>query len=1416
MAVLLRSARLLGVSASCPVAGATGCEVRFGLGRSTWRPTATARALLCRSTLNQVWLHTVVHPQEGSTQEIANTPIWTKQAQHFDWALNKLDSSVRRTGRITRTLLQKVFHDICRTGYPSGNQALLLLRSCGSLLPELPLSARSELAHKIWDKLQELGAVYDISHYNALLKVYLQNEYKFSPTDFLTKMEAANIQPNRVTYQRLIAAYCIVGDIEGASKILEFMKSKDLPITEAVFSSLVTGHSRAGDLENAENILSVMRGAGIEPGAETYLALLNAYAEKGDLDKIKQTLENVEKTEECLNDRDLMQVIWSLSKAGYPEHVQHVMGCLRYDRGFIPDAMNLCLNLMTQGFDDTAFQILKSFPLSSDEMNGDCSQHGNFFLRHCVNMDMPSSKLKHFCNELKASNLHASPLQFTLSCALEAKKTDLVLDLMKTMKEEGLPVRTHYFWPLLAKYQQEKDVEGTIAVLKAMHELGIEPDVDTYSNYVLTVFDDSKTARAVLQEHNCVVNSNDMYASELRNEGINGRLDNVISLLSSPSMPAVDLQSFKSSLTLGFKRSSDVNQMAKITELLYKDGRYCPTPPGPIEAVGYFLYNLIDSMSDSEVQAKEEHLRQYFHQLKNMNIKIPIGIYRGIRNLLDTYHVPELIKDVLVLVGDKETMSGEFPKGTRINSRDLETKLEELNAENKPIRDILKQLIVELCAEENLQKALEVKAKYEADMVDAGYAVLINMCCRHDNAEEALKLKQELTCKDSSVVLDTFKYLALVKVLGKHGKLEDAINILKEMKEKEVSIKGSSVKTIFHILNTAALQGDVETVNRLYETIVTLGLADASANLCSPLITVHLEKGDIPGALEATVDCFKKYKCLPRLNDVLCKLIEREDTDLLQKAMDFVSHERGEMTMLYDLFFAFLQTKKYKEARKIIETPGIRARSGKLEWFAEKCIAANQDEILENLVELTRKLFECDRDTMYFYLLKLYKENNNWQKADSVWTKLQEENVIPRERTLMLMADIFKQNGQEIPFDVPETWYKETADGVGEASTVTPAVDQKASTVTPAVSQINIMMMCKKNKAKEAYNALLAAVKMGKILNSSTYSSVLKALLANKYFDEALKVKSIAETQIKGFILNDAASRLLIITQVRRDYLKDALCTMKDMLANDMVPSRMAVTRLVQALAVKGDIESINEVEDMMKYLGKSLQLSQMLFINNKVLAHIRNNNIESAVEYIEGLIITESQNSNRDNLRMSYVFRKLMEENQEAAFEKLSAMAERLANQFAVYKPITDIFVQYLEAGRVDDAKFLLQRCGAIAEQTVNFIPFLIRSSKSPGQVHKIVTLLDLIPDLKEKETAYFYLMKGFALDNDLASARSLYEKTQAEGLNMNELYLKRFAVLLKEAGEPLPFPEPPESFQFYTEKLKQERETGHSSDSD
>ncbi|KFP75639.1 hypothetical protein N310_01028, partial [Acanthisitta chloris] len=904
--------------------------------------------------------------QEGSVKEEPVSEDRTRQTWHFDWVLNKVDNSVRKTGRIPKTLLLKIFQEISKAGCPGSNQTLLLLRSCGALLPEVLAPERTELAHMIWDKMKELGAVYDTSHYNALLKVYLQNEHRFSPTEFLARMEEANVQPNRVTYQRLIAAYCNEGDIEGASKILGFMKNKDLPITEAVFSSLLRGHARSGDMKSAENILSVMRMAGVEPGPDTYLSLLNVYAEKGDADSIKKTLEEIEKTEGYLMDRTLMQVIFSLAKAGYPQYIEDIKNRIKFERELIPDAMNLCLTLITHGFEDISFSILKSF----SNVSRDNVDQGSFFLQHCVNRDMPLSKLKQFCTELKETKMHSAPLTFILRCALEANKSALAIEVMKMMKEEGLPLRPHYCWPLLVAHQKENNLKGVFEVLKVMHKLGVELDAETYTDYVFKNFADTATAHAQLKENDCLFEGVGLAVAEIRSEASQGRLDNVLSILSSANTPPIDCRLFRNSLVLGFKSSNDVQLWSKITELLYKDERYCLTPPGPTEAVGYFLYHLIDSMSDSEVQAKEERLRQYFHQLKKMNIVIPTTHYSGICRLLESSQVPELIKHARLLSHRKSLSTDTIQESAKSDVSALEKKLEMRKAENQPITDVLKQLIHALCEEENMQKALEVKAKYEPDMVVGGYAALINLCCRHDNVEEAMNLKEKVFPKNSPVALDAGKYITLAEALQKHGRVEDAINILTEMKEKDVPISGKTVASLVRILNAAAMRGEVETVSRLHETIVNLGLAETPA-LHSPLITVHLEKDDMPAALEALTTCYKKYGKILQLHNIYCRLVEKGDADLLQKVSDFISREYGDMMALYDLFFAFLQTGKYKEARKVIETPGLRAHSGRLQWFAKRCITNNEMETLEQLVQLTQNLFECDRDEMYYYLLQL-------------------------------------------------------------------------------------------------------------------------------------------------------------------------------------------------------------------------------------------------------------------------------------------------------------------------------------------------------------------------------------------------------------------------------------------------------------
>ncbi|KAK7902075.1 hypothetical protein WMY93_018844 [Mugilogobius chulae] len=1406
MAALFRSARLLkykpsclveitgtkstGVSAGRLYSGAVGGRNPGVCPRQTFPVLNAPRYLLpCTTGLMRSYAVATERKEEASAA------VRSKQAQQFDWALGKLDSSVRRTGRITKTLLLRIFHDICRTGYPSGNQALLLLRSCGSLLPEIPPADRTELAHHIWEKLQELGAQYDVSHYNALLKVYLQNEFKFSPMDFLAKMEAKNTHPNRVTYQRLIAAYCQNGDIEGASTILGFMKSKDLPITESVFNSLVTGHARAGDIESSKNILTVMRNAGIEPGPDTYVSLLNAYAQNGDMENVKATLEAAESADCSLMDRDLMQVIFTLAKAGHHQHTSELVERMRHERGYIPDAMNLCLSLITHGQEDTAFHILKSFPsLQLDNVSQDSLNLGSFFLRHCVTMETSLEKIGQYCKELQEANLHTSPLIFALSCALESKKTAMSIEMMKMLKDQKMPVRPHFFWPLLTAHVKDKNPT----------DLDVAPDVDTLSTYILPAFPSLEEAREALKDAGVSLESEGFLSSEVRSLALQD-LAGLHTLLNDPSFSTPELMSFRGSLIMGFRKSSDMESMVKITQLLFQNESFYGENTKPSEAGGFFLYNLIESMPQKEVQEQEDKLRKYFSQLREQNITISANIYRGIRNVLEAQQVPELIKDVLALVDPKEKVFNGITKAPATETENklmtLEKKLEELKNENKPLGSTLKQIFHFLAAEENLQRALELKQQHEDEMTIAAYAILINLCCRHDNVEEALNLKREMSRMDSSVALDANKYIALVKTLSKNGKVEEAVDILKEMKEKDVVLTDIHLTLLFHTLNSVVAKGGADVIRRLQDTIFTLGLAKPTANLCSPLVTAYLDSNDLSGALDAAIECHQRYKLLPRIHDIIVGLVQQGDTELLQKAMDFVSQERGEMTMLYDLFFAFLQTGRYREARKIIETPGLRARPGRLHWYAEKCISSNQMESLEQMVEMTSKLFECDRDEMYNYVLRLCKDTNDWQKAEAMWTKMQEENAW-YDHSATTQKTKSASSAPASNSSVNDTDYNV------KLLTLCKRGKSKVNLHLTAIGSLNILLYLELTHVSvllpftvEAYGMVKEINKNGVALGPATYDQLIRALLSEGAIEEALALKDIATSHIYSFKLSDIATNLLIITQSKKGQTEDALLSLKSMLQSDHVPSKLAVTRLVQTLGSHGNVGNIQEVETLMKGLNTPLNLSSMLFINNIALAHIKNDDLESVVEIMESVY----QNPDSASLSMSFVFRKVLEDGNDKAFDKLSATAERLANHFACYRPAADIFIQLLDMDKVEDAKFMLARCNAVAEQKDILISFLSKKAQSPGQLGKIKNLMNLIPDFTEKKVLCSYLMKSHVMDNDLESAKALHEQMQKEGVEVDELSLKRLATLYRQAGETVPFPEPPESFKFYADKLKE-----------
>lgn len=65
-----------------------------------------------------------------------------------------------------------------------------------------------------------------------------------------------------------------------------------------------------------------------------------------------------------------------------------------------------------------------------------------------------------------------------------------------------------------------------------------------------------------------------------------------------------------------------------------------------------------------------------------------------------------------------------------------------------------------------------------------------------------------------------------------------------------------------------------------------------TCSLISPLLlcfSPHLCSKDVAGALEATIECQKLYNQLPRIHDIIVALVEKGDTEVLQKGSTLIS-----------------------------------------------------------------------------------------------------------------------------------------------------------------------------------------------------------------------------------------------------------------------------------------------------------------------------------------------------------------------------------------------------------------------------------------------------------------------------------------------------------------------------------------------
>lgn len=790
------------------------------------------------------------------------------------------------------------------------------------------------------------------------------------------------------------------------------------------------------DMESAKGILSVMQQAGLEPSADTYTTLLSGFARRGDVESIKTTLEECETKEIYLLDKDFLDIIFSLSTNGHNEHVPFLLSKVRKSVGYNQDAINLILRLINYGQEETAMEILKTVP-QAVRPDGQQVPFGNFFIRQMVKAKRPVEKIISVCKYLQENNLNENALSYATEMSLENSDSDLAYALLEELQKQGITVRQHFFWPLLVSKGKQKNVNGILDILSKMTSFNLTPNSETVRDYVLPYMsgkiDDilDKLRTAGISIGSAATSLSYKYLCENKIEDA-AQLCKRIRAYYSPAL-------LRRPLSHAYLKTNDLDSYIKIVRQIYEnfdrreeirttseETEETQNRADKTDIIGHFVLEFTYIYPKNMVQIIENVLQG----LVKEGLSMSSSYAEKIQDRLGEKLTPE----ISMLLG--KMTSGEltpveiekeqpvYTPSSAMNIPQLERLIANLEAKKENTNGLKRQLLTLYTRAKDLEKTESLLKKLESGdfTYTVGiYAQLIDLYTHHEKLDDVLNIYKKIKEIEPDIGLDESKVIRVATLMITNDKFDDSITFISEQsRSRKQEEKSFSYNTLcWRLLNSLAENGKVDELNTLFDTLVENEFIEVSNVLLGPLVKVHIVNKDLKKALEKFEWCVTQYKVTPWKNDLACKMIQNEDAESLQRMTDLSTIIHGEVNSLYDLVFAFVECGRIRQARKILETPGLQSRPQRLNSACERYQEEGLVQPLEGLKEATKDLNHIDRSDIYYQLLLSYIKKNDADKALGLWTQMQEEDMQPTDEFLLKLNEFLKKNGRDVPFVVP-------------------------------------------------------------------------------------------------------------------------------------------------------------------------------------------------------------------------------------------------------------------------------------------------------------------------------------------------------------------------------------------------------------
>ncbi|XP_053612584.1 leucine-rich PPR motif-containing protein, mitochondrial [Plodia interpunctella] len=1095
--------------------------------------TGAARTLILNSA-KAAETNTLINPKTlcGLNNVLVRDYSTSKKTESLEPLLQKLDSDVRRVGRISKKDIDEVFDEIRSKNNITSSQSLLVIRCCGELVPEELPEQRTLLVQKIWNVLTERGIPMDISHYNALLRVYIENEHLFSPAKFLEELEKKGLQPNRVTYQRLMWRYCQDGDVEGATKVLEKMRELNFPVSEPVLNALVMGHAFHGDTEGAKAVLQTMAGAGLQPSNRTYTLLACGYAKQGDLAGVEDVIKIATEKDAYMTDKDILDIVEHLSLGGHGDKVEQLFPHLQKSVGYNQEVCNLILRLLNKGQDEPAKKVMNTMPKSTNI--DDTLFKGAFFVKHLLKLGRPIDSVIKTCSDLQKDDLVPNAFYIATEGALQLGQIELAQNLFKELKRCGIEIRQHYYWPLLVQKGKEGDEEGLLQILRNMTTDGLVPTGETLRDYVIPYMVERDTPQNVILKLQICGIPTIVCARNIMLELLESGKTRKAAQIAVEYHPRGQYNLVARPLLNSLSKTKDIDSFvtilhvtsSKVTNLEDESNDEVPNDDRDTIETGRLVKSAVKILG---TPALCEELLTKIH---SKGIRLSADSAESIQMYLGEQMSNNLSELLTQLTSsDLESVPVENVKrdpGVR-NSAQLEQLINRLKSkEGSNIKRLQKQLLSLYIKENNIVKVgsyVEELKGENFELSPATLAQLFEFYCQHDQIDRANEYKAQINEKYPDFVLNKFKLIQMAFALVRANRYDEAVKFLQEHKIPEESEPPSFVynSKCWQMLNVLAEQKDDVKVKELTNILIERNYIEASNVHLGPLIKVHILKDDIDTALKEFENCCKKYRSTPWKGELMKALILKEDATKLQWLADLSTQIHGEVNILHDLVLAFVECGRLRQARRILETPGLHTRLRRLDDACLRYVEEGKSEHLEGLLEATKELSHIDRSNIFYHLLVTYCKADETDKAVGLWTVLQEEGEIPSDQFLNYLGKHLKSKNRKVPFVLPD-------DNTVKVKKTHVTVPKQSVPAKPTKNQVSeqVENLIKDGKHEEAMNVTLKSVNEGVMPRPNILKFLLKSLAVDGNVEKIKEFGQYANDSLKKRITYDDKLTLAI------------------------------------------------------------------------------------------------------------------------------------------------------------------------------------------------------------------------------------------------------------------------------------------------